>query len=68
MFGVSHQILPSVSIKNNLSRPTCDKEGEQTPHSNINKSRPVGLVLSVVDALCSAAFSDMSVYIYPFSR
>lgn len=68
MFGVSHQVLPLVPIKSNFPRPTCDKEREKTPHSNIDKRRPVGLVLSVVNALCSAAFSDVSVYMPPFSR
>lgn len=68
MFGVSHQVLPLVPIKSNFPRPTCDKGPEQTPHSNIDKPRPVGLVLSVVNALCSAAFSDVSVYMPPFSR
>lgn len=68
MLGVSQQVLPLVHIKSNFSRPTCDKEREQTPRSKIDKARPAGLAPSVVDALCSATFSDMSVYISSFSR
>ncbi|KAL2310536.1 hypothetical protein Nmel_002193 [Mimus melanotis] len=68
VFGVSHQVLPLVPIKTNFSRPTCDKEREQTSCIKIDKLRPVGLAPSVVDALCSATFSDISVYIFPVSR
>lgn len=68
MLGVSHQVLPLVLVKSNFSRPTCDKEREKTPGSKIDKSRPVGLAPSVVHALCSSIFSDMSVYISLFSR
>lgn len=64
MFGVSHQVPPLVAIKSNFSRPPCDKEREQAPHSNIDKPRLVGLVPSMVGALCSATFPDMCVYVF----
>lgn len=68
MLGISHQVLPLVPIKTNFSRPTCDKEREQTPRSKIDKLRPVGLAPSVVDALCCATFYDIPVYVFPVSR